>query len=73
MIGKIKSGQLCTIQPTEASLVEVGDIVLCKVNGNFYLHLVTAKQGDRCQISNNKGHINGWTTSVYGKCIEIED
>jgi hypothetical protein len=37
MRGKIDSGQLCTVVPITAEAVEVGDIVLCKVNGNQYL------------------------------------
>ncbi|MBN2561976.1 MAG: hypothetical protein JXQ75_13710 [Phycisphaerae bacterium] len=55
-------------------LVEVGDIVLCKVSGNEYLHLVKAIQGRRFQIGNNRGRINGWITgtSIYGKCVKIE-
>jgi hypothetical protein len=52
----------------------VGDIVLCKVNGNQYLHLVKAIQGARFQIGNNRGRINGWITaaSIYGKCTKVE-
>jgi hypothetical protein len=74
MKGRIESGQLCTIEPVNSTAdIQVGDAVLCRVNGFQYLHLVTAIQGDRVQISNNKGHINGWTTAVYGKCTKVED
>lgn len=69
---RIKSKQLVTLSP-DVSNVVVGDVVLCKVNGNILCHLVTAIQGDRYQISNNKGHINGWTKNVYGKVIKIEN
>lgn len=76
MKGKIDSGQLCTVEPIKdhASLVK-GDIVLCKVNGNEYLHLIKAIQGLRFQIGNNRGRINGWagTSSIFGKCTKIED
>lgn len=44
MKGKIDSGQLCTVVPIKAEEVNVGDIVLCKVNGSQYLHLVKAQQ-----------------------------
>jgi hypothetical protein len=75
MVGKIESGQLCTVAPIEdhASL-GVGDIVLCKVGGNEYLHLIKAIQGGRFQIGNNRGRINGWigANNVFGKCIKIE-
>lgn len=70
---KIESGQLITIEPISRE-VEKGDILFCKVNGNFYVHLVTAVQGPRCQISNNKGHVNGWIgqNAVYGIVTKIE-
>ena len=75
MSGKIESGQLCTVEPIDLKNVEVGDIVLCKVNGYEYLHLVKAIQGQRFQIGNNKGRINGWITanSIFGKCVRIDD
>lgn len=75
MKGKIESGQLCTVEPVAPEEVQVGDIVLCKVNGREYLHLVKAMQGPRFQIGNNRGRINGWITahSIFGKCVKIED
>jgi hypothetical protein len=50
MKGKIESGQLCTVAPVDCSTLAVGDIVLCKVRGNEYLHLVKAISGGRFQI-----------------------
>lgn len=74
MLPKIKSGQLVTISPDVENLKK-GDIAFCKVNGKYYVHLVTAVQGERYQISNNHGHVNGWIgkNSLYGKVIHIED
>ena len=72
MVPRIKSKQLVTFSP-DISNIEVGDIVLCKVNGNIMCHLVTAIQGGRYQISNNKGHVNGWTKQIYGKVISVTD
>ncbi|MGE3805227.1 MAG: hypothetical protein AB7K24_11195 [Gemmataceae bacterium] len=74
MQGKIASGQLCTVEPVDPETLEVGDIVLCKVNGSQYLHLVKAIQGKRFQIGNNRGRINGWigANSIYGKCTRVE-
>jgi hypothetical protein len=40
MTGRIESGQLCTVVPIDPGTLEVGDIVLCKVAGNEYLHIV---------------------------------
>lgn len=72
MTGRIESGNLVTIEPSEE--IEKDDIVFCKVNGNFYVHLVSAVQGKRYQISNNRGHVNGWITknNIYGKVIKVE-
>src|SRR5262245_45468645 len=75
MSGKIESGQLCTIEPIkDVTLLQFGDIVLCKVGGNEYLHLIKAIQGQRFQIGNNRGFINGWIGphALYGRCIKVE-
>jgi hypothetical protein len=74
MQGKIESGQLCTVEPVNPASLRVGDIVLSKVNGKHYLHLVKAIQGKRFQIGNNRGRINGWVgpNSIFGKCTRIE-
>lgn len=71
MQGKIESGNLVTVSP-DISNVSVGDMVLCKVYGNQYVHLVKATDGERYLIGNNKGYINGWTTKIYGKVIKVE-
>lgn len=74
MAGKINSGDLCTVEPAVIEELEVGDIVLCKVGGSQYLHLIKSIQGERFQIGNNKGRINGWVgaNGIYGKCIRVE-
>ncbi|HEY2516081.1 MAG TPA: hypothetical protein VGI39_34655 [Polyangiaceae bacterium] len=74
MKGRIESGQLVTVEPVDPSALVVDDIVLCKVNGNEYLHIVKAIQGERFQIGNNRGLINGWITGrgIFGKCVRIE-
>ncbi len=74
MKGKIESGDLCTILPIEGIALKKGDIVLCKIKGREYLHLISAIQGNRYQISNNNNWINGWITikQIYGKCIKVE-
>jgi hypothetical protein len=73
MRGKIESGQLVTFEPLSGRRLNKGDIALCKVNGSQYLHLVKDIQGDRFQIGNNIGRINGWVTlnSIYGICTSI--
>lgn len=73
MTGRISSGQLCTIAPLDRDPVK-GEVVLCKVRGNQYLHIVSAVKGDQFQISNNHGHVNGWTSrkNVYGLLTKVE-
>jgi hypothetical protein len=69
MSPRIKHRQPVDIYPfNDGSEPEVGDAVFCKVHGRYMMHLVTAVDGERLQISNNHGHVNGWTTrdKVYG-------
>ena len=75
MAGKIESGQLVTVAPATHPLA-VGSIVLCKVSGSQYLHLVLTVGSDgRYQIGNNKGGINGFCAqdAVYGVVTAVED
>jgi hypothetical protein len=74
MRGRIEPGQLCTVEPVDPTAVKVDDIVLCKVNGRQYLHLVKAIQGARFLIGNNRGRTNGWIGSncIYGRCTRVE-
>jgi SOS-response transcriptional repressor LexA len=75
MKGKITSGQLVTVEPLTDRELQKGDIVLCKVNGSQYLHLIKTIQGERFQPGNNIGRINGWITinSIYGICTMVQD
>jgi SOS-response transcriptional repressor LexA len=71
MLPIIKSGAILTYQAKPS--YEVGDIVFCKVRGRFIdAHKVLKKDGDRYQIGNNHGHINGWSRQLYGKVVKIE-
>lgn len=74
MKGRIQSGQLCTVEPVDPASLQVDDIVLCKVRGNEYLHIVKAIDGTRYQIGNNRGLINGWigSSEIFGKCVRVE-
>ena len=72
MLPLIESKQPVRIAPTTWEQCNVGDIVYCKVHGRIFTHLVKAKDDKKgLQIGNNRGHINGWTKTVYGKVIEI--
>lgn len=66
----IKSRQRVVISPVTET-PRVGDVVLARVAGRFYLHKITAYEAGRFQISNNHGHINGWTKAIYGVVTQI--
>ncbi|MGN9911311.1 hypothetical protein ACTMTJ_27510 [Phytohabitans sp. LJ34] len=76
MVPLIHSRQLVTVAPVDPAKLAVGDIVLAKVAGTVYLHLVSALDAGagRVQISNNRGRVNGWTTyaRVYGICTAVD-
>lgn len=75
MTPRIQSGQEVTISPVPKATpehIKEGDVVFCKVRGNYYVHLVKKiRRGDRpgdwlFLIGNNHGHTNGWTRLVFG-------
>ena len=83
MSGYIESGQQVTVTPLTTAQdfkdLKPGDIVLCSVRGQQYLHLVGGirRQGETSislQIQNARGYVNGWTPAhkVYGKCVKVE-
>lgn len=71
MKGKVNDGDLVTLRPWPLENLEVGDIVLARVGGNDYLHLIKAKDAGRFLIGNNRGGTNGWTKAIYGKVIKV--
>ena len=74
MTSLIASRQAVTLALVDTAKLEKGDMVFCKVRGNFYTHLVSAVSGNKVQISNNHGHVNGWTTRqrVYAIVCAID-
>ena len=72
MTPKLKSGETVIMEPvTSETVLKRGDIVLVKVNGRYYCHLISAIKGNTFQISNNHKHVNGWVSrnKIYGKMI----
>jgi len=72
MAGLIEDGGLVELEPTIGKELRVGDIVLVRVKGRDYLHLIKAINGGRCLIGNNRGGVNGWVgaNSVYGRKVK---
>lgn len=76
MLPILKSNQPVTLEPiTKSTVLNVGDIVFCRVKGNYYTHKISSIRGEQYQIANNRGHINGWVKrdKIFGKVIKIWD
>src|SRR4051794_34458133 len=73
MRGKVNDGDTVTLEPADPSKLVVGDIVLVRVKGHDYLHLIKAINGARFQLGNNRGGISGWVghKSIYGIATEV--
>ena len=74
MRGRIEPGELCVVGPVDVATLEVGDIMLCKVNRSVFLHLIKEIHDGNFLIANNLGKVNGWITAdkIYGKLIRVE-
>ena len=58
MTGKVNDGNLVTLDPCDPESLAVGDIVLVRVRGTDYLHLI--KTMDRGK------------NAIYGKAVKVE-
>lgn len=74
MVPLIYSRQPVDIRPVDKEL-EKGDIVFARIGRKFYTHLISAIKENRVQISNNHGHVNGWTSkeNVFGLVTVSEE
>lgn len=74
MLPLLKSRQSVICEPiTEETTLKKRDIVLCKVKGHHYLHLIHGIRNDNeYLIGNNRGRMNGWISrsQIYGKVVE---
>ncbi len=79
----VRSGALCTVEPVDPCALRVGDVVLCRVGRDDYLHRVVDLTHDwgvhsgtktTAKIGNNKGRINGTVdgSQIYGKLVKVE-
>lgn len=70
---RIKSGERIVLSSVDAKKLELNDIVLAKVKGRYYLHLISKIEGDKIEISNNHGWCNGTTSrdKIYAIVSEI--
>lgn len=70
MKGLVEDGQIVRLVPIPPDgEIAKGDIVLCRVRGHEYLHLVHAVGPRGYLIGNARGHLNGWAprSRVFGR------
>lgn len=74
----LKSRQAVICSPIkDNTVISKKSIVLCKVKGRYYLHLVhgirKTKDKEEYLIGNNHGHMNGWVQrkNIFGIVSEI--
>jgi hypothetical protein len=74
MSGKVNDGDRVTLEPCNPDTLKVGDIVLVRVHGTDYLHLIKAVNQGRFLIGNNRGGTNGWVgkNAIYGIAVAVE-
>lgn len=74
MMPILKSGEYCLIEPlNDLNNVNIGDTVLCEVNGYLMTHMVimksnTAKDSPYFLIGSTSMYLYGWTNKIYGIC-----
>ena len=73
MTGRVNDGDLVTVEPLGERELHVGDVVLVRLHGREYLHLVKPIQGGRALIGNTRGGVNGWVgrQSIAGIATEV--
>lgn len=78
MTGRISDGDRVTLQPCRAEDIAAGDMVLARIAGRRYTHLVLhqvlEREQGRLLIGNNLGGVDGWVTAqdVYGRVVAVE-
>jgi hypothetical protein len=76
MKGRIEDGEEILIAPSIADELEIGDIMLARIRGKRYfhlvLHLIHARNGDSFLIGNNFGREDGWVEArdIFGKVLK---
>lgn len=76
MTGKVNDGATVTLDPADKHVIKKGHVVLVRVHGKTYLHLIVAtNQRGRFLIGNNRGRINGWVSrsAIFGVAVHVEN
>jgi hypothetical protein len=78
MTGRIQDGALVTLEPCRTEDLAVGDIVLVRIQGKRFshvvLHSVLSIVAGRFLIGSHRGRVDGWVDwgDIYGVVTEVE-
>ncbi len=75
---RINSGDLVTLEPCSAHDLAIGDVVLARITGRRYshlvLHLVQDREMDRFLVGSRDGRTDGWIAAenIFGRVTKVE-
>ncbi len=78
MTGRINDGNLVTLEPCAAEALTAGTIVLVRIQGKRFshivLHSILSVEGDRFLIGSHQGRVDGWVDrgDIYGIATKVE-
>ncbi|HEY0073343.1 MAG TPA: S24/S26 family peptidase [Abditibacteriaceae bacterium] len=78
MTGRINNGDTVTLSPCNVSELKTDDIVLVRIRGRRFQHIVLHQilqcDGKRFLIGSFQGRVDGWVQAndIFGKAIEIK-
>lgn len=63
------------LKKVDSKMLRVGDAVFVKIHSALQVHLISAIDKDRFQISNNKKFVNGWVGEkcIFGLAVQAGD
>lgn len=78
MQGRVSEGDLVTLEPCSPQDLAVGDVVLARIQGRRYshlvLHLIHEREANLFLIGSNHSRLDGWVTgeNIFGKVTDVE-
>ena len=78
MTGRINDGDLVTLAPCRTEELAVGGIVLVRIQGKRFAHVVLhgilSVEGERFLIGSHQGRVDGWVDQgdIYGVVTGVE-
>ena len=78
MTGRVSDGDLVTLTPCRAEELAAGDIVLVRIQGKRFSHVVLhgilAVEGTKFLIGSHQGRVDGWVNhdEIYGIATKVE-